>query len=92
VFQLNLISKEAVEKFFEQNDIPLHGNKRLDKNSLNTITLSASKLSKVFGLFVTTAMLNEDSTMVETNFDSVDEAYDMYENFLAGYSRSGVES
>jgi hypothetical protein len=92
MLQLRLITKETFGRFFADCEIPLQGEKRLSGHELNVMLKMALHISQTFHAFIQYALLNENLTCVQTNFGTQEEAYEMYESFVAGFCKQSVNN
>lgn len=91
MLQLSLVSKEAFDNFFATNEIPLQGSKTLSGKDSNALIEAANKISRAFQYFILFSIFDVDFN-IQTNFENQDEAYAMYECFMAGFTKQSVNN
>lgn len=88
MFQFSLINEEFFRNFFCHNHIPLRDTKSISSAELDSIYNNAFRVCETFGLFISMGVLNSEKNTIETNFDSYEEAYEMYKCFVTPFHKT----
>jgi hypothetical protein len=83
---MHILTLDKVKYFFEFNGIKLRSSEMLSETKVDNIFVDASNYGLAFVAFVSFGVFNAEQTGLETNYDSWDELYDCYCNFIVGYA------
>lgn len=83
-----LASRASIEKFFIKNNISLVEERVLSDKDILDLYNGARELGQGFLCFIHFAIIHPDSNSLITNFDSWDEVYTFYTEFMIGFTGS----
>ncbi len=81
-----LVSRQAIETYFSKNNLSLAEEKPLSDDRVFQLYTSASELGKGFLCFFHYAVINSDRNGTAINFNSWDDLYECYTEFMIGFS------
>lgn len=83
---MHVLNKDSIQNFFEKNKISLKSNNTMADSEVDVIFIDAANYGLGFVAFVSFGVFNAEQTGLETNYDSWDDLYDCYCNFIVGYA------
>lgn len=83
------LPSEKVVGFFQQHQIPLQEEKVIPEFEVHKLVLEADKLGRAFTGFIVNTVINPTHTGILTNFHSMDDMYESYVCFMAGFFNGG---
>lgn len=80
-----MLNKDQLQKFFEDNDIPLKGHYFLEKKKITSLFTASLILGKAFSSFILFAVITADKDGIETYFEDWEDLFICYSCFMTGY-------
>lgn len=82
---MHVLNIETIKQFFEKHKIKLKSNESMSDAEIDNVFIDAANYGLTFASFVSFGVFNAEQTHLETNYDSWDDLYDCYCNFITGY-------
>ena len=83
---MQVLTLDRLQEFFEKNEIKLKSSENVSDAEADAIFNDAANYGLGFVSFVSFGVFNAEQTAIETNYNSWDDLYDCYCNFVVGYS------
>lgn len=83
---MHVLSKDIIKEFFEKNNIKLKSNDNMSDAEIDQVFINAANYGLSFVSFVSFGIFNAEQTALQTNYNSLEDLYDCYCNFIVGYA------
>lgn len=79
-----MLTFDKVQKFFEDNKIPLEAEIKWSQHEVDMLYLKAAGLAYSFASFINMCIVSPDKDGITTNFKNWDSLYEIYTHFMVG--------